>query len=419
MCKGYCLYLLLSLLGVVSCGQSDVLEKIADTGQTLVTEETSNDEQDYTLTDTLAIPLACDSAHRALGCFLGANQAVSPGDPNYRYTLSSTYAEFKSTMDDVWTRVDRKKETMQKWAKSELSDVHESNGTLFYPFSGADLLHADLFFPQFDTLLFFALEPAGSIPELSTLYADENLDAYLKGLHKSLQDILNLSFFRTKVMQVQFKENVDGTLPLFLHFISRTGHELLSIEPVTLAVGGKVIPRVNDTMNYPVGYRFSIRNMVNEKQRVIYYFACNFQDTSFALSDSDPLMPGLANDSTIIPFLVSQHIKATYLKSASYLLHRRSFSIMRQFILDYSSHIIQDDSGIPFKYFDESLWSVTLFGSYSAPIPLFAERFEEDLHAAYREGSLAVRNLPFGIGYNSMVGTSNMLYARKLQKLKG
>jgi hypothetical protein len=407
MYKKYLIYFPVSLLFVVSCSQNEVSETLIDI------ERTSENGQDSTTTDTKALTLNYDSTHNALGNFLGAKEDFNSNELYYQYTQSNAYSEFKNTMDDIWKKVDQKKETMQTWAKSELAQVHENTGTLFYPFSGADLLHADLFFPNFDTILFFALEPVGSIPELSTLNENENLDAYLKSLNKSLQDILNLSFFRTKAMQVQLKRDVDGTLPLFLHFIARTNHELLSIEPITLTSGGQIIPIANKASDYPMGYQFNIKNKVSEKKRTLYYFSCNFQNTSFTLSSSDPLMPGLTNDSIILPFLMKQNIKATYLKSASYLLHRSTFSIMRKFILDYSTYIIQDDSGIPFKYFDESLWNITLFGSYNTPIPLFAERFEEELHAAYRDGKIAVKELPFGIGYKSIAGRSNMLFAIK------
>lgn len=404
MYKKYLIYFPVTLLFVVSCRQNQASETLIDS------ERTSENSQDST-SNNQSLTLNYDSTHNALGNLLGAKKDFNSNELYYQYTQSNAYSEFKKNMDGIWKKVDQKKEIMQTWAKSELAQVHQNTGTLFYPFSGADLLHADLFFPHFDTLLFFALEPVGSIPELSTL--NENLDAYLKSLNKSLQDILNLSFFMTKAMHVQLKSDVDGTLPIFLHFIARTNHELLSIEPITLTSGGQIIPLADKTSDYPKGYQFNLKNKISEKKRTLYYFTCNFQNTSFALSSSDPLMPGLTNDSIILPFLMKQNIKATYLKSASYLLHRSTFSIMRKFILDYSTFIIQDDSGIPFKYFDESLWNITLFGSYNTPIPLFAERFEEELHAAYREGKIAVKELPFGIGYKSIAGRSNMLFAIK------
>lgn len=50
----------------------------------------------------------------------------------------------------------------------------------------------------------------------------------------------------------------------------------------------------------------------------------------------------------------------TYLKGASYLLHRNSFSLIRNIILDQSEQVIQDDSGVPFKWFlkEDTKWGL-------------------------------------------------------------
>jgi hypothetical protein len=73
--------------------------------------------------------------------------------------------------------------------------------------------------------------------------------------------------------------------------------------------------------------------------------------------------------------------------------------------------VLQDDSGIPIKYFDESKWELTYYGHFQNPIALFAERQQLDLKEAYKgEG---VRDLPFGIGYQYMKGVSNLMKAKR------
>src|SRR5690606_12057887 len=57
-------------------------------------------------------------------------------------------AEFKSfcsSMDQLWAETNEKLPVIKDWTSTEMKDVNETGGTLFYPFSGADFLHADLF----------------------------------------------------------------------------------------------------------------------------------------------------------------------------------------------------------------------------------------------------------------------------------
>jgi len=121
---------------------------------------------------------------------------------------------------------------------------------------------------------------------------------------------------------------------------------------------------------------------------------------------------GLETRTELVEFLKKRNIASSYLKSASYLLHKPDFSIMRDLILTESEAVLQDDSGIPVKYFDPQSFDIQLFGTYTQPIPLFAGSFQSDLKALY-DSSKTVRELPFGIGYQFQTGTSNLMLATK------
>ncbi|MGC4050879.1 MAG: hypothetical protein QM757_16050 [Paludibaculum sp.] len=58
----------------------------------------------------------------------------------------------------------------------------------------------------------------------------------------------------------------------------------------------------------------------------------------------------------------------TLLKSTSYMMHSDGFKIIRQMVLDDSALIIQDDSGVPWKYFTPEQWKVQLYGDYVSPL---------------------------------------------------
>ena len=140
-------------------------------------------------------------------------------------------------------------------------------------------------------------------------------------------------------------------------------------------------------------------------------FAVNIQNDPY-LSRGGLFAKGLKTRTDLVAYLNGIDIKSTYLKSASYLMHRPTFSIIRNLILNKSQHLLQDDSGIPIKYFDSNIWDLTYYGNYSYPIPLFKERHQEDLKEVYLNKD-KTKPLPFGIGYQFRRGTSNLMRASK------
>jgi hypothetical protein len=106
----------------------------------------------------------------------------------------------------------------------------------------------------------------------------------------------------------------------------------------------------------------------------------------------------------------------TYLKSASYLLHNAYFSEARNSILKNSNLVLQDDSGIPIRYFDNEKWNRQLFGTYDKPINLFKTRFQEDLKLLYDSTDKEkIKPLQFGIGYDYKPNESNLMLFTKIQ----
>ena len=100
----------------------------------------------------------------------------------------------------------------------------------------------------------------------------------------------------------------------------------------------------------------------------------------------------------------------TYFKAASYLMHDDGFSQAREFFLNRSRVIVQDDSGIPFRHFGQG-WSLRFYGNYERPIELFAKHQQEDLRQAYATNPTAP--LDFGTGYDVNQWAGNLLVAIK------
>ena len=100
------------------------------------------------------------------------------------------------------------------------------------------------------------------------------------------------------------------------------------------------------------------------------------------------------------------------IKSASYLLHGGGFSKVRDFLLDHSATILQDDSGIPLAYFDPKKWRLQPFGRYIGPIAIFGHAYQSRLGDLYRKGNAIP--IDFGVGYRWRKNESNLLLAQRI-----
>ena len=73
---------------------------------------------------------------------------------------------------------------------------------------------------------------------------------------------------------------------------------------------------------------------------------------------------------------------------------------------------MQDDSGIPIRFFDPRRWIVRFYGSYLGPIELFKEHYQRDLADLYRRSR--PKKLDFGVGYRfNRSQTTLMIATRK------
>ena len=96
-------------------------------------------------------------------------------------------------------------------------------------------------------------------------------------------------------------------------------------------------------------------------------------------------------------------------------MHYSTFSDIRGITLEKSNSILEDDTGIPFKYLNTGGWDINLFGVYVMPVKDFSEsRFQKDLSEAYMNEKFNKGKLPFSLGYHWGSKEQNqMLYIKK------
>ncbi len=315
-----------------------------------------------------------------------------------RFPSWQRYAE---TADKRWASLaENKFRKIVDFRDKELAGLDNQARTVFYPFSGPDFLHSCLFFPNAKEYIMIGLEKVGTMPSLRICSSDSLTARYIASVNRSLRDVLSLSFFITKKMKNDFGNNqLDGVLPTLMVFIVRTGNVILDVRYFGIGKDGAPEYRTEGRSEGASGVEILFKDR-NNKLKKVQYMSVNLSDD------------GLKKNSPLMGYLKRFRSNTTYLKAASYLMHERYFATIRDYILGSSMMILQDDSGIPYRYFNRSSWNIKLYGSYSGPIGLFAGHRQKDLMDAYQKSS-SIRTLDFGIGYKYRKGASNLLLAVK------
>jgi len=289
---------------------------------------------------------------------------------------------------------------VRKWTEAELKTINESAPSIFYPFSGPDFLYAYSFFPNAKEYVMIGLEPVGTVPDLLNM-SDAQRSQQLQIINQSLYAILEYSFFRTKAMAVDLAK--QGVLPILLLFLARTNNQILDVQYVGLDAEAKI--QILETSTTPAGMipgvKISFLPAGESEPKTLHYFSTDLSNDGVKKTPQlVEFAQGYAKDSV------------TYLKAASYLMYNESFSTIRELILNQSYAVLQDDSGMPVKHFDEAKWERKFYGQYIAPIDLFASRYQADLRKIYQSDK-TIQPLDFGIGYKFYKDSNLMLATRK------
>lgn len=320
-----------------------------------------------------------------------------------KYVNPEGWSEYAGDIDQTWNRFEQKNlNPMRAWATQELGASQAVATTVFYPFSGPDLVNMFAFFPNAKTYLLIALEPLGTLP---VLQPGANTPFY-SGLELAISELLQFNFFFTKKMEKDLvKKELDGVLPVLLFFLGRERVRLLDVQYWLMQPDGSIIEKAAKageqlTGEGIPGVKIVFQRREGEPDQTLYYFQFNLLNTFWQKYPK------------FVSFLKSFEPFQTFVKAASYLMFKPKFGDIRQFILDKSQLVLQTDEGIPLKYFDPGIWQRRFYGKYSCPIQLFSNCYQPDLAGMY-QGCQNAQPLPFGIGYHHRRHSSNLMIASR------
>jgi hypothetical protein len=325
-------------------------------------------------------------------------------------TKNPTWEQHARDFDAIFGREDKTR--LSKIRAFSQQRLTEKQQTMLYMFSGPDFLFAVSFFPNATTYVLSGLEPVGEVPQLTDLPRPA-VDSTLHNIESSLGSLLSISFFITKNMQTQLESGpAHGTLPILYVFLARTGKTIHDVSLVNLDADGNIEtpPAPGDKTAARKFAESGARGVKivfsdgNGPNQTLYYFSTNLADDGVKTSG-------------FLQFCDRLGVADSFFKSASYLLASGGFNRLRNFILNRSATIVQDDTGIPITYFDPKKWRLQPFGHYLGPIPEFSSCFQPGMEELFRRDNPIP--IDFGLGYRWRTDESNLLVAQRIGPIDG
>jgi len=324
-----------------------------------------------------------------------AGMMPSAGSPLTPLTNEPAWQRHAKFFDSAFGQLEQRQiSRIRVWADANLAAPKPA---MLYMFSGPDFLYANAFYSKASTYVLSALEPVGSVPDLTKLPRG-GVAAALHNVARSLGSILSFSFFITKDMKTDLQAGqISGTLPVLYVFLARSGMTVKNVGPVALDDKGTAyFAGENPGPNAVRGVRIIFAGS-DGQDKTLYYFSTDLSNSG-------------VKSSGFLKFCETLGPANSLIKSASYLLHSGNFTTVRNFLLNNSATIIQDDSGIPLSYYSAKKWRFFPFGRYVGPIDKFPGLYQQSYAALFR----SAQPIDFGIGYRWRTHETNVLLSVRL-----
>lgn len=316
-------------------------------------------------------------------------------------STSPAILRHRALMKDFWVQVYKDNlEPIGTWRTANLPASSRGRNVL-YPLSGADFLNAYAFYPDAKEYVLIALEPPGTAPQLDTM-SEVQKEAGLSSVRTAIWTLAKQNYLMSRLMASGFgNPYIGGTLPAFLIMLGGLGHTVKNVEEVGI-VGGKIVSPPGNSRTK--GIRISYVDSKDKEDKTLIYLQMRLEQSTAEQTSSEG------------QYLRSLGPRNMLLKSAVYILHWDSMKLVHDVLMDQGGLIIQDDSGLPYKSFQNGKWKERVFGNYVRALPVggipdppqqpdLAERFKRNPEP-----------LPFAYGYGVLRGKNQsnlMMFERK------
>ncbi len=292
----------------------------------------------------------------------------------------------------------RQLQKLHAWEDIYLPEATQPIPVAFYMFSGPDFLYVDQFFPRASVYVLCGKEAMGPPPNPLRI---ANLSGALGNLENAMKSSLSTTYFITKNMKIDLHEqNLNGVLPILYTFIARADKSITNVAFGSLNSSGTFHEDAPGKKPGSIpGVRINYTDNQTGESQTVYYFTTDISDG------------GIKSTPGFLKFCEHLGPGSSLLKSSSYLMFEEGFATIRNFILEHSNRIVQDDAGIPLAYFDPNKWNLRLFGVYLGPIELFKQHYQPRLQELFQQSNPPP--LDFGFGYRWNYKEANLIVAER------
>ncbi len=321
-----------------------------------------------------------------------------------KITENATTKQHAKIFAENWDKLeDARLSKLRTWRDNELAEINQNTSTLFYPFAGPDFLNAYILFPDVDNYLLFGLEKTGELPKIEDMKG-VFLQNYLANVRSSLSEIFSRNYFITRNMMQNVSANLKGVLPVISVFLAKTDNQIIKIQKVFIENADKITYtslKFQSKYNFVNGLYIEFKNKKKNKIQKLYYFGTDFQDKA------------MVGKQDLVKFIKTFEQVTTLTKSASYLLHGGDFSTIRNLVLSQSNAVVQDDTGVPYRYFKPAEWESQFYGKYARPVKDFNYGYQNDVAQKFNTDK-SIKSINFTFGYHWWTDKSSVFkYVKK------
>jgi len=328
-----------------------------------------------------------------------AGMPVPVNSPLAPLTRDPAWQEHATFFEKEFSKLNlRQLQKLHAWQETYLPESMQPVPVAFYMFSGPDFLYADQFFPKAKVYVLCGKESMGPPPDPLRI---GNLSGALGNLENAMKSSLETTYFITKDMKIDLQQqNLNGVLPILYAFIGRADKSITNVAFGSLSGSGAFQESAPGKKGGGIpGVRINYTDNQSGDSQTLYYFTTDISDSGVKAT------PGF------LKFCQRLGVGSSLLKSSSYLMFGEGFATIRNFILDHSNMIVQDDSGIPLAYFDPNKWNLRVFGVYLGPIELFKQDYQPRLQELFQQTDPPP--LDFGFGYRWNYKEANLIVAER------
>jgi hypothetical protein len=327
-----------------------------------------------------------------------AGMPVPKHSPLAPLTQDPAWQEHSAYFEKAFAKLNtRQLSKLHVWQNTYLPESREAIPVAYYMFSGPDFLYVDQFFPNADVYILCGKESMGPPPDPLRIV---DLSGALLNLENAMNSSLTTSYFITKDMKVDLQQQqLNGTLPILYVFLARANKSISDVTFISLSRNGTLQESAPGRGGTP-GVRINYSDNLSGKKQTLYYFTTDISDG------------GIGANPSFMNFCGRFGVGVSFLKSSSYLMFESGFDKVRNFILDHSDIIAQDDSGIPLAHFNRDRWNLRFFGRYLGPIELFRQYYQPQLHELFEESNPPP--LGIGFGYRWNYKEANLIIAQRI-----